>query len=188
MLWVNSKYFSKTVFFFLKIWWASAYFDRSNFFFLIERASICFDRSKLFFDRSNLFQIVFIESVSVLIDRGCFSIDRNSWILFFKKAKLDFLKSLFQKVYQLFSLSDLAKGSTINFFSFSSKIFARFLSLKADKSLLPFLLHFISCFHALLWVFSALSIYWGFWCFEPVFVKLINGFLFYDAIIMILVV
>ena len=153
---------------------------------LIERAFVYFDRSKLIFDRSNLFQIVFIESLSVSIDRGCFSIDRNSWNMFFKRSDC-----LFQKFFQLFSLSALAKGSTINFLSFSSTIFARFLSLKAGKSLLPFLLHFISfscIFHAFLWLFSALSKYWGFWWFEPILVKLINGFLFYDAIMMILIV
>ena len=139
---------------------------------LIEKASVCFDRSKLIFNRSNLFQIVFIESLSVSI------FDRSKLVKHvFLKARLDFSKSLFQKVFQLFSLSNLAKGSTINFLSFSSKIFTRFLSLKAGKSLLPFFLHFISWFHALLWVFSALSIYWGFWWFKPIFVKLINGFL-----------
>ena len=69
---------------------------------LIERASVCFDRS-------NLFQIVFIKSLSVSIDRGCFSIDRNSWNLFFKRSDCLFSKGSFSKLFNLFSLSDLAK-------------------------------------------------------------------------------
>ena len=75
-----------------------------NFLNLIERASVCFDRSKQIFDRSNLFQIVFLVSLSVSIDRGYFSIDRNLWNMFFKKVRLSFSKGLFQKFFN-FSLS-----------------------------------------------------------------------------------
>ena len=90
MLWVDSKCFSQNCVF-PQIWWASAHFNRSILFFdrskylnLIERVSVCFDRSKLIFDRSNLFQIVFIESLSVSIDWDCFfSIDHNSWNMLF---------------------------------------------------------------------------------------------------------
>ena len=72
---------------------------------ILERASIHFDRSKLIFNRSNFFQNVLIESLSVSIDRGCFSIDRNSWNMFFFKRS----ECLFQKNFNLSSLSDLAK-------------------------------------------------------------------------------
>lgn len=109
MLWVNSKCFSKTVFFSSKFGKPLPNsidpfcfsIDR-KFLNLIERASVCFDRSKLFFDRSNLFQIVFIESLSVSIDWGCFSIDRNSWNMFFKKVRLSFSKGLFFKSFSTF--------------------------------------------------------------------------------------
>ena len=69
-------------------------FSIDPFYFLInrkflnmfERASDCFDQSKLIFDRSNFFQIVLLKSLSVSIDQGWFSIDWNSWIMFFKKS------------------------------------------------------------------------------------------------------
>ena len=116
MLWVDSKCFSKTVFF-LKIWWASAYFDRSILFF---------DRSKIFkFDKESLCLFRSIETdfrsielvsncfyrVSVCFDRSRLFFDRSKLVKHvFLKDRLDFSKSLFQKVFQFFSLSDLAKA------------------------------------------------------------------------------
>ena len=155
MLWVDSKcFFQKTVFFLkfgeplpISIDPFCFSIDR-NFLIMLERVSVCFDRSKLFFNCSNSFQIVLIESLSVSIDRGCFSIDRNSWILFFKRSDCFFSKVSFSKLFNLFSLSDLAKAPPSIFCRFPPSFLQGFLSLKAGKSLLPFLLHFISCFHA----------------------------------------
>ena len=116
--------------------------------FLKNMVSLCLIRSVHYvFWLIEIFKIWERQSLSVSIDRGWFSTDRNSWISFLKKTDLDFFKVTFQIVL-FFSLSALALGSTIQFLSFSFKIFARFLSLEAGKSLLPFFFKFISCFHA----------------------------------------
>ena len=80
----------------------------------------------------------------------------------FLKSRIRLFQRHFSNSSLLFSLSALALGSTIQFLSFSIKIFARFLSLEAGKSFLPFFFKFISWFHALSWVFSALSNILGF--------------------------
>ena len=101
MFWVNSKFFSKTVFF-PQIWWASAYFDRSILFF---------DQSKIFnYVRESLCLFRSIETVfrSIETRKTCF----------FKRSECLFQKVLFQK-FSTFSLSDLAKAPP--------KIFCRFL-------------------------------------------------------------
>ena len=92
--------------------------------FLREGAFVCFDWSRLIFDRSKLVFLVFLK--------------RQNWT---------FSNSLF-KLFQV-PLS-LRVGSWLHhqFLSFSFKIFARFLSLEAGKTLLPFFFKFISCFHA----------------------------------------
>ena len=125
-----------------------------------EGVSVCFDQSRMIFDRLKLVNQLF------------------------KKDRFRLFQRYFSNSSLLFSLSALALGSTIQFLSFSFQIFARFFSLEAGKSLLPFFFKFISWFHALSWVFSELSPYWGFWWFEPILMKLINGFLCYDAIMM----
>ena len=160
MLWVKSCCFQKLCFSW-KIWWASAWFDRSILFFdrskffkifknLREGVSVCFDRSRLIFDRSKLVNQVF------------------------QKGRIGLFQTYFSNSSFLFSLSALALGSTIKFLSFSFKIFARFLSLEAGKSLLPFFFKFISCFHAFFMhyhgYFRHLQTYWGFWWFKPILV------------------
>ena len=90
----------------------------------------------------------FSESLSVSIDWNYFSINRISWISFFLNSVFNPFKTLFQKFFQLFSLSPTRQSKIIQFLSFSSESFARFSSPKAGKSILPFLLHFISCLHA----------------------------------------
>ena len=107
----------------------------------------------------------------ISIDRGRFSINRN-WFKIFEWAsvcfdrsnlrfrliencvgrflKLDFQmgQTIFQKVFYLFSLHTTRSRQIFIFLSFSICLFARFSSLQAGKSILPILLHFISCFHA----------------------------------------
>ena len=103
-----------------------------------EGVSVCFDQSRMIFDRLKLVNQVF------------------------KKDRFGLFQRYFSNSSFLFSLSALALGSTIQFLSFSFKIFARFLSLEAGKSLLPFFFKFISWFHAFSWVFSASSNLLGF--------------------------
>ena len=92
----------------------------------------------------------FSESLSVLIDRNCFSINWISWIsffFFFFNSMFDQLKTLFQKFFHIFSLSLTRQSKIIQFLLFSSESFARFSSSKAGKSILPFCI-FFSCLHA----------------------------------------
>ena len=94
----------------------------------------------------------FSEPLSGSIDQTCFSTNRTSWIrfffFFFKKLRFN-LFIYFFKTFSNFplSLSDLARLHW-DFSSFLAKLFARFFSLKADKTFIPFLLHLFSCFHA----------------------------------------
>ena len=75
----------------------------------------------------------FSESLSVSIDRNYFSINRISWISFFLNSVFNPFKTLFQKFFQLFSLSPTRQSKIIQFLSFSSESFARFSSPKAGK-------------------------------------------------------
>ena len=83
----------------------------------------------------------------------------------FQKGRIGLFQTYFSNGSFLFSLSALALGSTNQFLSFSFKIFARFLSLEAGKSLCPsfssLVLDFMH-FHALSWIFSASSKLLGF--------------------------
>ena len=110
--------------------------------FLREGVSVCFDRSRLIFDRSKLVNQVF------------------------QKGRIGLFQTSFSNSSFPFSLSTLALGSTSQFLSFSFKIFVRFLSLEAGKTLLPFVFKFISCFHAFFMhshgYFRHLQNYWGF--------------------------
>ena len=160
MLWVKLTCFSKIVF------------------FLKNMVSLCLIRSvHSVFRLIEIFKIFKIwerESLSVSTDRGWFSTDRNSYIRFFKKAKLDFFKVTIQ-TFSCFSLSPRwLKAPPFKFLSFSFKFFARFLSLEAGKSLLPFFFKFISCFHAFFMhshgYFQHLQTFWDFWWFKPILV------------------
>ena len=135
-------FFSKNCVF-PQIWWAFAHFDRSILFF---------DRSKIFnYVRESLCLFRSIELFSNCFDRVSVRFDRSR--LFFDRSKLVknfFLKRsecLFQ-IFSTFSLSPTWLRLHQRFFVVFFRDFARFLSFKTGKSLLPFLLHFISCFHA----------------------------------------
>ena len=72
----------------------------------------------------------------------------------FLKTVLWLFQTSFSKVFQLFlSLSDLARLHS-NFLSFSSSIFARFSSLKANKTILSLFLVLFSWFHAFFHAFK----------------------------------
>ena len=108
-------------------------------------------------------------------ERGCLCLFRpveaDFWpietlVSGFLKSRIGLFQSHYSNFFKLLSLSALALGSTIKFLSFSFKIFARFLSLEAGKTLLPFFFKFISCFHAFFMhsngYFRHLQNCWGF--------------------------
>ena len=104
------------------------------------------------------------EGVFIYFDRSRMIFDRSKLVnqLFKKRSDLDFFKVTFQIVL-FFSLSPhWLLAPPFSFCHFLSSFFARFLSLEVGKSLLPFFFKFISCFHALSWVFSASSNFLGF--------------------------
>ena len=150
----------------------------------------------------------------ISIDWDCFSINQNWFKKFFflvslylfqsietdfrliKNCESSFLKTefdlfnlTFQKFFKLFSLSSIWTRLILNFLLFSSDLFARFSSLQAGKSIIPFLLHLFSCchafFHAFCWDFWTYS-FWDFCWFKPNILKLIIGFCSYNVINLIL--
>ena len=106
-----------------------------------------FDWSNLFFDQSKSFLKILVSLCLVRLIEPVFRsiehcesgfLKHGSWL--FQKFFLAFQTS--------FSLSPTRQGSTKNFLSFSSKFLARFLSPLAGMSILRFLLHYFSHFHA----------------------------------------
>ena len=95
------------------------------------------------------------EPLSSSIDRTCFSINRTSWIWFFKHGSW-----LFQKFFQVFSLSPIQTWLHLRFLSFLILSFARFLSPNTGKTLLPFFLflfsHFMHFHEFLIWEFRTM--------------------------------
>ena len=155
MLWVDSKCFSKYCVF-PQIWWASAHFDWSI----------------LFFDRSKIFNFDKRVPLSILIDRNCFLIDRNSWNMFFIKGQIVFSKWLFQKVFQLFSLSNLAKAPPLIFCHFPPSFLQDFcpwrpVSLFCPSFCILFLvfMHYCGYFRHFLYigVFDDSNLFWRNW-------------------------
>ena len=117
---------------------------------MLETASVCFYRSNLIFDRSNSFAKCF-DRVSICFDRSRLFFDQSKLVkqfFFLKKSHIGLFKGTFSKSFSTFPLSPTWLRPTKDFLLFSSEIFARFLSSKAGKSFFPFLLHFISWFHA----------------------------------------
>ena len=100
-----------------------------------------FDRSSLFFNQSKL-------RLKILVSLCLFrSIEYHE--SGFLKFRVWPVQNTFSKVFSTFlSLSPTRQSKIIQFLSFSSESFAKFSSPKAGKSILPFLLHFISCLHA----------------------------------------
>ena len=91
---------------------------------------------------------IFSEPLFISINRNWFSINRKLWISFFFLIGSWLIQLNFFKSFQNFlSISfQLRQAQSSIFLSFSTKFFARFSSPKASKSIIPFLLHFISCF------------------------------------------
>ena len=106
-----------------------------------------FDWSNLFFDQSKFCFKIYVSLCLVqLIEPDFWSIEDR--ISSFLKQFFDCFKNIFfKKFFNFSSLSDLAR-ILYNFLSFSSKIFARFSSLKAGKTILSLLFVLFSWFHA----------------------------------------
>ena len=104
-------FFQKVVFFLkfsepLSISIDPFYFSiNQKFLNMFERASDCFDQSKLIFDRSNFFKNCFVK-ISVCFDRSRLFFDRSKLVNHvFLKVRLDFFKVTFSKLFKLSSLS-----------------------------------------------------------------------------------
>ena len=113
----------------------------------------------------------FSEPLPGLIDRTCFSINRISWIQFFKNSVLTDSTYFFKTFSTFLSLPDLARLHR-RFFVVFNLIFARFFSHKAGKTFIPLLLFLFSCFHALFHAFK--GYFWtflnlGFWLIQCYF-------------------
>ena len=106
-----------------------------------------FDRSRLFFNQSKLRLKISVSLCLVRLIELVFRSIKHRESSFLKSV-FDSFKTFFQKFFQLFSLSPTRQSKIFHFLSFSSKSFATSSFPKVGKSILPFLLHFISCLHA----------------------------------------
>ena len=130
----------------------------------------------------------FSESLSVSIDQYCFSINRISWIRFFKIQCLTRSKHFFKKNFN-FSLSlRLGKAKSSNFCHFPPNLLQVFPLPKPVSPFYPFFcILFHVCMHKFMHFFEifGLCINWDFCLIKPYFMKLINGFCCYIDIFMI---
>ena len=107
-----------------------------------------FNWLRLFFNQSKLTHNFWVSLCLFWSIEPKVSINRKSCGMFFYKQFFRWVKHFFKK-FSPFSLSiRLGQGKSSFFLLFSICLSARFSSLQAGKSILPFLLHFISCFHA----------------------------------------
>ena len=98
----------------------------------------------------------------------------------FLKRVLWLIQTFFKSSFQTFLFSPTWQGYTTNFLSFSSFIFARFSSLKADKTILSLFLVLFSCFHAYFHAFKGnfrTSIDLGFSMIQGLFSEIDHGVL-----------
>ena len=111
-----------------------------------------FDWSNLIFDQSKSCFKIYVSLCLVWLIELVFRSIEDRISGFFKTVLWLFQKHLFQKVFQLFFSLRLGKDSLQFFLSFSSKIFARFSSLKAGMTILTLLFvlfsWFLAFFHA----------------------------------------
>ena len=131
----------------------------------------------------------FCESLSISIDRNCFSINRISWFRFFKIQCLTHSKHFFKSFFFNFSLSlRLGKAKSSNFCRFPPNLLQGF---PFPKPVSPFYHSFCILFHVCMHKFMhlfeifGLCINWDFCLIKPYFMKLINGFCCYIDIFMI---
>ena len=106
-----------------------------------------FDWSNLIFDQSKSFFKNYVSLCLVQLIEPVFRSIKDH-ISGFLKTFLWLFQHIFFKSFSIFLLSPTWQGSTMIFSSFFSKIFTRFSSLKAGKTILSLLLFLFSCFHA----------------------------------------
>ena len=165
-------------------------FKNCVFFFLSKNfVSLCLLRLIQSAFRSIKIVLKFLKKpLSVSINRNWFSINRKSWIRFFK-IRVWLVQTYFSKSFSNFSLS-------LNWTRLTNKVFCRFppdflQGFPLYKLVCPFCPSFCILFH----VFMHSSMHfigyfqnfsnWDFCWFKLLFLKLIIGFCFYNVIIMI---
>ena len=112
-----------------------------------------FDWSNLFFDQSKFYFKIYVFLCLVRLIEPVFRSIEDRISGFLKQFFDCFKNIIFKKFFNFFSLSDLAR-ILYNFLSFSSKIFARFSSLKAGMTFLTLLFVLFSWFHAFFHAFK----------------------------------
>ena len=140
MFWESISSHSHAYFFLDSMLWGKI--SRNQVFSLKNCFFQNFDWSNLIFDQS---KSCFKNSVSLYLVRLVEPIFRSiehHGSAFLKRA-FDWFKPFFKSSFQTFLLSPTWQGSTTNFLSFSSSIFARFSSLKAGKTIFILLFGFI---------------------------------------------
>ena len=128
---------------FQKIWF---FFSQKLFFQNFDWSNLIFDQSKSCFKNSVSLCLV------RLIEPVFWSIEHR--ILGFLKQFFNYFKTSFSKSFSTFLLSPTWQGSTTNFLSFSSSIFARFSSLKPVRQFYP---SFWFYFHVFMHIFTHLK-------------------------------
>ena len=147
-----------------------------------------FNRSSLFFDQSKLRLKVSVSLCLFWLIETVFSINRISWIRFFKIQCLTRSKHFFKRFFN-FSLSlRLGKAKSSNFCRFPPNLLQGFPLPKPVSPFYPFFcILFHVCMHKFMHLVEifGLCINWDFCLIKPYFMKLINGFCFYIDIFMI---
>ena len=159
-------------------------FFKNSYFLQFQSIESVFRSIEIAFKNSN-------ESLSISIDRNCFSINRTSWIIFFfKKLRFD-LFIYFFKTFSNFPLSlRLGKAPLRIFCRFQPNFLQGFSLPKPVRPLYPsFCFYFHDFMHKLMHfngIFGTFHI-WDFCWINPLFPKLIIGFCSYIVIFMIYV-
>ena len=126
----------------------------------------------------------FNKPLSVSIDQNCFSINRNSWIRFFKNLDLTCSNHFFKT---FFLSLRLGKAPLRFFFHFPPKFLQGFPLPRLVRPLYPsFCIYFHVFMHKLMhfcWIFGNFQ-NWDFFGINPLFLKLIIGFCSYIDIFM----
>ena len=130
-----------------------------------------FDWSNLFFDQSKFCFKIYVSLCLVRLIKPIFRSIEDRISGFLKRFFDCFKNNIFKKFFNFSSLSNLAR-ILYNFLSFSSKIFARFSSLKIGKTILSLLFVLFLWFHAFFHAFRGYfrtSLFLGFLMIQGLF-------------------
>ena len=135
------------------VFWKSISSHTHTFYSLYSMLWGVFSKTRLFFLKCYFFlEFRLIQSVFWSIETNFQSIKNREQA--FLKVRSWIIQLTFSKVLKLFSLSPIRTRLHIKFLLFSSKLFARFSSLQAGMSILPFLFHLFSFLHAFFHAFK----------------------------------